>query len=149
MAITTESQSIEEPPVSSSGAVAGPDCFDREAKFAPSELIEGQAEYKLLIPLAGIDPRRAYVLAKPQSVCIEYRSKGTISHETSVPPLLEAIECRVSREIVLPAEIDTRSTTVQVCGDSLFITARKAQGHKRNSSSELVQFDTRGSLGCV
>ena len=113
----------------------------------PIEISGGKSDYRVIVPLSGIDPRKIYVFAKPQALLIEFRLKSSVRYDTS--NVAENIECRMSREFLLPAAIEAHSTVVRVCGDSLYITARKAEGEAQHPWSELIHFDTRGSLGCV
>src|SRR6185437_961261 len=107
----------------------------------PIEIAESKLDYEVIVPLSGIDPRKIYVLAKPRSLLIEARSKSIVRHATS--DVTERIERRLSREFVLPADIEAHSTTVRVCGDSLRIRARKSENDEQIPWSELIHFDTR------
>lgn len=113
----------------------------------PIEIAEGRSDYEVIVPLSGIDPRKIYVFAKPQSLLIEVRFKSIVHHETS--GITERVQRRISREFLLPAELEAHTTTVRVCGDSLRIRARKSEEDEQASWSEMIHFDTRGSLGCV
>jgi len=113
----------------------------------PIEVAERKLDYKVVVPLSGIDPRKIYVIAKPQGIVIEFRLKSGMRHANS--NVAETTECRISKEFTFPSEIKRCTTIIQVCGDSLHITARKAEGGPQDAWSELIHFDTRGSLGCV
>jgi HSP20 family molecular chaperone IbpA len=111
-------------------------------------IAEGPSEYKLVVPLAAIDPRKIYVFAAPHALLIEIRLKSTICHPTTNAPVTEAIDRRISREFNLPIEIERGRTKVEMHGESLHITARKSQETEQASWSELVHLDTRPSWGC-
>jgi HSP20 family molecular chaperone IbpA len=114
----------------------------------PIEIAEGQSEYKVIVPLSGIDPRKIYVFAMPRSLLIEIRFKSSIRHQMINALVTESIDRRISREFTLPIEIAHGATTVQVCGESLHITARKSEHDQQTSWSQLIHFDSRASLGC-
>ena len=44
------------------------------------EIVEGESEYQLSMPLSGIDPRRIYVFVAPHSLLIEIRLKKVVRH---------------------------------------------------------------------
>lgn len=121
----------------------------REEELLPVDVWCEGPEYKLVVPLSGIDPRNVYVFATPHSVLIEIRFKNSLSHESEQGPVIETVERRISRELSLPIGIEERATSVHVCGDCLQITARQAGPEHPASWSELIHFDTRKSLGSV
>jgi HSP20 family molecular chaperone IbpA len=122
-------------------------CLARDEKAIPVDINESTSEYKFIVPLAGIDARNAYVFAKPHSLLIEFRMKTGLEHWAT--GVTERIDCRILREFSLPDQIEAHSTVIRVCGDSLRITARKAEEDQQLVWSELIAFDTRSSLGCV
>jgi HSP20 family molecular chaperone IbpA len=109
----------------------------------PVHIADGSGEYKLTMPLVGIDPRNVFILASPRSLLIEVRLKRTISHETTGGPVAECIDRRITREFTLPVEIARNGTSVQVVEKRLQITARKAQHDQQGPWSQLVCFSTQ------
>jgi len=115
----------------------------------PIEIAEGQSEYKVIVPLSGIDPGKIHVVATPRSLLIEIRLKSSVRHQMTNAVVTESIDRRISREFSLPIEIERGTTTVQVRGEFLQITARKSPHDQQASWSQLIHFDTRASLGCL
>ena len=115
----------------------------------PADISCERSEYRIVVPLSGIDPRNIYVFANPRSLVVEIRLKSEIHHESGKGPVAETSERRISREFALPTEIEERATIVRVCGECLQIIAREALGEHSTSWSELIQFDTRRSVGSV
>lgn len=131
------------PPASvwpNASAIARPLSWPDES--LPIEIAEGPSEYKLIAPLCGIDLRKIYVFAMPRLLLIEIRYKTSICHKLATAPVRERIDRRISREFDLPNEIEQGATKVQVCGESLEITARKSPHDKRASWSQLIHFET-------
>lgn len=118
-------------------------------KESSVEIVADESQYRIVLPLTGIDPRSVYVFATPRSLLIEFRFRKMVSHPTIHGFVTENIKQRISREFSLPGEIEQGTTTVAVCGDSLYIAARKSQEEEQRPWSQLVHFDTRASLGCV
>lgn len=113
------------------------------------EITEDDAEYQIIVPLSGVDPRKIYVLATSQSLLIEIRFKLGVCHELDRAPVMESIDKRISREFTLPVEIEQGGTTVEIRGGSLLITARKSEQEQESPWSQLIHFDTRAGLGLV
>jgi HSP20 family molecular chaperone IbpA len=111
----------------------------------PIDVVEEPTEYKVVVPLSGIEPRRFFVLAMPRSLLIEMRLKSRISHLTLNALVSESVDHRISREFNLPVEIEQGGTTARVCGEFLEITARKSEHSQQACWSELIHFDTRPS----
>jgi HSP20 family molecular chaperone IbpA len=105
------------------------------------EIVENASEYKLTVPLLGIDPRQIYVFAMPQSLLIEIRFQRTIRHETGYAHITECIDRRISREFNLPVGIERDSATAQISGEFLHITARKTRYDHETSWSQLIHFE--------
>jgi HSP20 family molecular chaperone IbpA len=112
----------------------------------PIEVAEDESEYKIIVSLSGIDPRKIYVFATPRSLLIEIRFKSTIYHDLPRALVTESIDRRISREFSLPIEIVQGATRVQISGDSLHITARKSEREQETSWSQLIHVDTLASL---
>lgn len=106
----------------------------------PIEITEGQSEYRIMVPLAGIDPRKIYVFATPRSLLIEIRFKSTVCHELAHSLVTETVDKRISRELALPVEIEQGATTARVSDDALHITARKSEREQEISWSQLIDF---------
>jgi HSP20 family molecular chaperone IbpA len=115
----------------------------------PIEIAEGPSEYKVILPLCGIDPRKIHVLAMPRSLLIEICFKSSVRHQVTNAFVTESVDRRISREFSLPIEIEKGATTVQVWGECLHITARKSEHDQQPPWSHLIHFNTRASLGCV
>jgi len=124
-----------------------PEAWQEEAPFI--EIAEAETEYKIVVPLSGIDARKIHVFATPRSLLIEIRSKSNIRHELGDALVLENIDHRVSRELTLPVEIEQGGTHVQIHGESLHITALKSEWQEQPPWSQLIQFNTRAGLGLV
>lgn len=118
-----------------------------EDESASIEVTEDETEYNVLVPLSGIDPRKIYVFATPQSLLIEIRSKSTVRHELGRAPAMESIDKRISREFTLPIAIEQGATIVEIRGGSLLIRARKSDVEQPSLWSQLIHFDTRAGLG--
>jgi HSP20 family molecular chaperone IbpA len=118
-------------------------------KSVPIEIAENQSQYRIIVPLLGIDPRKIHVFVMAHSLLIEIRFKTSVHHQMANGVVMESINRRILREFNLPIEIEEGTTTVQVCGASLHITARKSGSDRQASWSQLIHFDTRASLGCV
>jgi HSP20 family molecular chaperone IbpA len=114
-----------------------------QEEFPAIEIAEEATEYKIIVPLSGIDPRKIYVFATPRSLLIEIRSKITVPHELDQALVMEGIDHRVSREFRLPVEIEQGGTEVQIGGESLDITARKSERQQQLPWSQLIHFDMR------
>lgn len=112
----------------------------------PAKIVNEDTAYKLVVPISGIDPRHVYVLAAPHSVLVEIRTKCVIPHEVDGAAVNENTQQRISREFTLPDEIEAGTAAVRISGDSLEITAAKSPS-EHEPWSELIHFDTRGSLG--
>jgi HSP20 family molecular chaperone IbpA len=112
-------------------------------------IAENQSQYRIIVPLLGIDPRKIHVFVMAHSLLIEIRFKTSVHHQMTNGVVMESINRRILREFNLPIEIEEGTTTVQVCGASLHITARKSGSDRQASWSQLIHFDTRASLGCV
>jgi HSP20 family molecular chaperone IbpA len=107
------------------------------------EVVEDQSEYRILVHLAGIDPRKVYVIATPRSLLIEVRFKTSVCHELANSLVRESIDRRSSRELILPIAIAQGGTRVQVRPDSLLITARKSEREQETPPwSQLLHFET-------
>lgn len=128
-------------------AISRPKAWQDES---PSiEITEAQTDYKIIVPLSGIDPRKIYLFATPRSLLIEIRSKSTVCHELPGATATEKIDHRISRELTLPAGIKQGGTTVELRGASLLITARKSDCEQPAPWSQLIHFDTRAGLGLI
>ena len=112
----------------------------------PAKVMNEDTAYKLVVPISGIDPRHVYVLAAPHSVLVEIRTKCVIPHEMDGAAINENTQQRISREFTLTDEIEAGTAAVRISGDSLEITAIKSRS-EHEPWSELIHFDTRGSLG--
>ena len=93
--------------------------------LSPIELAETPSSYSIVVPLLGVDPRKVYVFAMPTLVTIEIHCRSGICHQLNDTPVIETIDRRISREFSFPIEIEKGGTVVQVCGESLEITAAK------------------------
>lgn len=120
-----------------------------EAQFPAIEPSESNLEYTIMVPTNGIDLRRIYVLAKPDSLFIEVRIRSSLKHQDGDAIVTEIEDQRVSRELRFRQPIEERGTSIEVRGRALQITCRKAMTAEEKSWSELLQFDTRASLGSV
>jgi HSP20 family molecular chaperone IbpA len=129
-------------PARPAGLQIGPPDIQQDESL-PISIAENQSEYSIVVPLAGIDPRKIHVLATPRSLVIEIHSKSTVWHALTRAPVTESIDRRISRELTLPIEIEQGATTVRVTHDSLHITARKSEHNQETSWSQLIHFDTR------
>lgn len=107
----------------------------------PIEIVESESEYKIVMPLSGIDRRKTYLFATSHSLLIEIRFKTSIRHQVNKSMVAESIDRRISREFTFPTEIEHGSTTVQICGESIQITARKSRHNQDASWSQLIEFD--------
>jgi len=120
-----------------------------EKDVLPIQVTEDRDEYRILVPMGGIDLRHVYVLATHRSLLIEIRVRKTLQHQGDDPLDAEVEDRRVSRELKLRHPIERRRTVVDTVGDSLRITSLKASEAEENDWSDLVHFDTRTSLGSV
>lgn len=110
-------------------------------EFPLIEITEDSAEYTFIVPLAGIDPRRIYVFARPRSLLIEIRLKNSVCHELVRASVMESIDRRIARELTLPINIEHGTTRVCVNGEFLHITARKSEHEQSRAWSELIHFE--------
>jgi HSP20 family molecular chaperone IbpA len=112
----------------------------------PIEIAEDELEYRITVPVEGIDPRKIYVFAAPRWLLIEIRFKSSVCHELARALVTESIDRRISRKFALPVEIEKGATTVRVSNGSLYITALKSQCEQETFWSQLIHFDMRASL---
>ena len=120
-----------------------------QAEPLPVEIVEGRFKYEVIVPLSGIDPGKIFVFATPRTLLIESRVRSSVPHQMANTVVKESIDQRISREFSLPNDIEQGGTTVEVCGESLHIAARKSDRPQQTSWSQLIHFDTRASLGSV
>jgi len=124
---------------------------DQELDFSnvlpPVEITETAEHLRILIPLDGIDARHVYVFATARSISIEVRMKHSIIRPGGI---YEEVQYqRLTRELKLHQAIRQGLNNLRVMCDNLEITCRKAFTSDDTTWSELLQMDTRGSLGCV
>jgi HSP20 family molecular chaperone IbpA len=121
-----------------------------QSESPPIEVAETQLEYKFIVPLSGIDPRKIYVFAMPRSILIEIHFKSMMHHKTATAGVMETIDQRIVREFNLPAEIEQGAATIRIYGESLLIAARKARRIQSTSWSQLLPVEARGAVmaGC-
>jgi hypothetical protein len=111
------------------------------------EITDTGSFFIILVPLNGLDAYRFYVFALPHSILIEIRLSRSIVHYAT--NCEEIQHQRVTRELKLGHAIKEGSTTVRLSGSDLEINCVKAPRSDDRAWSELVQMDTRCSLGCV
>jgi HSP20 family molecular chaperone IbpA len=109
----------------------------------PIQITETQIEYKVVVPLSGIDPRKIFVFAMPQSIVIEVRLKSMTHHKMPIAAVIESVDERIVRELSLPVEIEQNASTCRISGESLLIKAPKARQNQTDSWSQLIPFDNR------
>ena len=119
-----------------------PELVDWKSASPSIEITESLLEYKIIVALSGIDPRKIYVFAMPRSIQIEIRFKSMMHHKTVTPGVMETIDLRIVREFSLPVEIEQGATTIGIYGQSLLITAPKARQSQSTSWSQLIPFNT-------
>jgi HSP20 family molecular chaperone IbpA len=102
----------------------------------PIDVAEDESEYKIIVHLSGIDPRKIYVFATPRSLLIELRFKSTIYHDLARALVTESIDRRISREFSLPIEIEQGTTKVAAILFTSRLANRSAnRKHPGHSSS--------------
>jgi HSP20 family molecular chaperone IbpA len=107
------------------------------------QVTETPFEYKIVMPLSGIDPRKVFVFAMPRSIVIEVRFRRLTNHKMPMAAVLESIDERVVREFSLPVEIEPNATTCHISGESLVMNAPKAGQSQNTGRSRLIPLDTR------
>lgn len=100
---------------------------------ALARVMETSDEYRIPVPIGDIDLCHICVLAQPRSILIENRTP-----ESAVQHAPEAIYSEGNTERAL-----------RILSDSLQIISKKAEAAEEESWSESIDFETRGSLGCV
>jgi len=109
---------------------------------------ETTAEYRVVVPIAGMDLQQLFIVATSQTLLIELRERETVPHEENGPVFSETQERRTSRELRFRCPIE-KGVCLQVHDRELWITCRKASTAEEQSWSEWLRFDTRASLGCI
>ncbi len=132
---------------STSAIVIRPRALTCREELDPIDVIERKSDYEVVLPLSGIDPRKVYVIAKPQELLIEFRLKSSAQHASG--KVTETTECRILREFKFPTEIQRHTTVIHLRAGSLHIRIHKAENGPQDPWSELIHFNTRGSFGCV
>ena len=115
--------------------------------LAPITITETASQFKILLPLDGIDARKLYIFATQQSILIEVRINRTVRHQRA--NCQEVQHQRLTREIRLHKPIEEGATTVSWIGNNLEITCVKATDLADRAWSEFVHLDTRASLGGI
>lgn len=119
------------------------------SKLEPIKFTENESWYELALPLAGIDPDKLFVFATPSALLIETRTKSTVDHMCGCRTVTEHAKQMISREFCLPSEIEYGGTTIEIQGETLLIRALKSRESHRVAWSKFINFNTRGSLGCI
>jgi HSP20 family molecular chaperone IbpA len=132
---------------SKSAIVIRPRALSCREQIDPIDVVERESDYEVVLPLNGVDPRKVFVIAKPQGLLIEFRLKSSAQHASG--NVTETTECRILREFKLPIEIQRHTTVVHLRAGSLHIRAHKAENGAQDPWSELIHFNTRGSFGCI
>ena len=120
-----------------------------ESEVRAMQATQDAGEYRILLPLVGVDPRNVYVRAAARSLLVEVRSRKRVRYPHDEPFDFRLEDCCVSCEFKLRNPIRQGGTLIEAVGNSLHITAIKSPNLEETSWSELVQFDTRASLGRV
>ena len=106
---------------------------------------ESATMIRLLVPLEGVDVRHVYLIATPRSIELEVLTKSIC--KGSGPVRTETQRHRITRELTLRDAITKGSTTARLFGESLEITSIKTASTGDEAWSELIQVDTRCSVG--
>lgn len=109
--------------------------------------IETESALSVSVLLNGVDVRSVNVLASATAITIEIRIKHTVPHSSIIQREVQH-QC-VTRELQMRSAIKEGSISVRVCANQLVITCSKEPLTAETTWSEFIQFDTRGSLGCV
>ncbi len=112
----------------------------------PIRVLDWGPTFRLLVPLANIDPNRFYVIAKPGGILIETRTSNT---GRVTDGFIEVQDQRLIRELKFPFTLKRGSTVVKILETELEITFAKADQTDDAPWSELIRFNSRASLGCV
>jgi hypothetical protein len=94
-----------------------------------------------------VDARNIYVFASANAISVEIRIKHTVPHSGIIYKECQH-EC-VRRELHFHSAIKEGSTSVWMGANGLEITCTKEPAATERTWSEFIQFNTRGSLGCV
>jgi len=106
------------------------------------EIKDSPCEYKIVVPLPGIERRNVYVFAAPYTISLEIRMKATVEHSSEETRVAERTDQRICREFRFGTQIQARSTKIQFDGDCIQITATKSNLEQQETWSEFVQFTT-------
>jgi HSP20 family molecular chaperone IbpA len=113
---------------------------------ALASITETESQFRILLPLDGIDAQYVSMFATPQAVLVEVRIKNAITHCSA--NCQEIQQERFTRKIKLHNPIKKGATTVRLLGNNLEINCTKATDSGKKGWSELLHLDTRSSLGC-
>jgi HSP20 family molecular chaperone IbpA len=116
---------------------------------APAQVMETGDEYRIAVPIGDIDLCDICVLAQPRSILIENRAPESAVQHAPDAIYSEGNTERALRQLHLEHPIHRGGTALRIVGDSLQIISKKAEAAEEESWSESIDFDTRGSLGCV
>jgi HSP20 family molecular chaperone IbpA len=118
-------------------------------KLPPIRVTDSNAEYTILIPICGIDPRHFHVLASSRAIVVEARIKSLVHYSCNGPLESQVEDHRVSRELVLREAIRCRSTAVLVKDEFIQITAQKATHEDERPWSELLRVNPYTATGLL
>jgi hypothetical protein len=108
---------------------------------------ENVGGFRIRVPISDIDLRKIWIFAAPHSICIEFRSRDMVHH--SEASCREIDEQRTVRELRLSQKIKEGCTNARPAGHELQITCLKDSTPDDTNWAEMINFDTRASLGTV
>jgi HSP20 family molecular chaperone IbpA len=117
------------------------------ASLPPISVSETESGLCVWVPLHGVDARHIYVLASPHAITIEILIKHTVPHSGIVYKEYQH-QC-ITRALQLHSAIKEGSTSVRMGTNRLEIRCSEESATTERTWSEFIQFNTRGSLGCV